>query len=120
MREYHVGDIVSCKVTGIQEYGIFVLVGDHDGLIHISEISDLYVRSVSDYAKVGDVIKAKVIGFDEANNKLKLSIKNIKYKKGANKKQKIQETKNGFSTLRLQMSSWIKEKLGRTNNANKE
>ena len=76
---YKIGDIVSGKVTGIEDYGIFLLIDDKTvGLIHISEISDYFVKNVNDYAKIDDEIKAEVIEIDEEKNQLKLIIFKIK------------------------------------------
>ena len=110
MRKYQIGDIIKCRVTGIQNYGIFVSVDDYSGLIHISEISDLFVRSVFDYAEIGDIIKAKIIDIDENNSNLKLSIKNINYRNNIKNSKKIKETKNGFLTLENKLDDWVKEK----------
>lgn len=110
MKNYKVGDIVKGKVTGIENYGIFLLVDDEvTGLIHISEISDGFVRSVADYAEFGEVIKAEVIEYDEDEKRLKLSIKNDSCKK--NKKMvPIKETATGFKNLGKQLEVWINNK----------
>ena len=56
MKKYKPGDIVTAKVTGISEYGIFVLLEDNTtGLIHISEISSSFVRNISDYVELNEV-----------------------------------------------------------------
>ena len=47
------GDIVNGKITNILGYGAFVVVGDYDGLVHISEFSDNYVKNINDFVKVG-------------------------------------------------------------------
>ncbi|MHC4083373.1 MAG: S1 RNA-binding domain-containing protein, partial [Planctomycetota bacterium] len=44
-----------------------------DGMCHISELADGYVKSVTDEVKVGDVVKVKVIDVDEATGKIRLS-----------------------------------------------
>ena len=50
---YQIGQTVEGKVTGIQPYGAFVMLDRHtSGLIHISEISDGYVRDISRFVKV--------------------------------------------------------------------
>jgi len=47
MKKYNVGDVVEGKVTGVENYGIFLLINDEiTGLIHISELSDSFVRDV--------------------------------------------------------------------------
>lgn len=105
---YKVGDIVKCQVTGYRSYGIFVKVDDNfNGLIHISEVSNNFVKNVSDYAMMGEMIKAKIIGIDWPNNHLNLSIKNIDYK--TLKVDKIKD--NGFIPLKNELNIWINEKL---------
>ena len=72
------GDIVDVKITGIQPYGAFASLPDNStGLIHISEISDKFVKSIDSFVKVGEFIKVKVIDFDEETNHAKLSLKAI-------------------------------------------
>ena len=75
---YKIGDIVKGKVTGIENYGIFLLMEDgYTGLIHISEISEKFVRNVFDYVQLDEVISSKVIEVDDSNKRLKLTIKNL-------------------------------------------
>ncbi len=110
MIKYNIGDVISGKVTGIEKYGIFLSLTDgSSGLIHISEISDQFVRNVSDYVVMGETIKAKVIGYDE-NDHYKLSIKNFEYKKNCRNHRKIVETASGFSTLGRMLKIWVEEK----------
>lgn len=107
MSKYKVGDIVKGKVTGIENYGIFLLLNDdYTGLIHISEISDKFVRNVFDYVQLDEVISSKVIDVDEENKKMKLTIKNFDYR--IDDKRKL-EDKNGFSPLRSKLPEWISE-----------
>lgn len=111
MKDYKKGDIVKGKVTGIEDYGIFLLVDDDvTGLIHISEISDSFVRNVADYAEIGEIIKAEVIEYDELGRRLKLSIKNEGYEKRNKKNMTIRETKTGFSGLAKELNTWIEDK----------
>lgn len=107
MSKYKVGDIVKGKVTGIENYGIFLLLNDdYTGLIHISEISDKFVRNVFDYVQLDEVISSKIIDIDEKNKKMKLTIKNFDYR--IDDKRKL-EDKNGFSPLRSKLPEWISE-----------
>lgn len=112
MNKYNVGDIVTGKVTGIENYGIFVSVdGSLSGLIHISEISNSYVRNINDYAEMDEVIKARVIEHDEESNNLKLSVKNLQYRERSKYSHKIVETKGGFSGLNAVLDDWINDKF---------
>ena len=82
MNRYKKGEVVTGCVTGIEKYGIFVSLDDYySGLIHISEISDFFVKNPADYVYVGETIKAVVIDDNELDSfHVKLSIKNIDYK----------------------------------------
>ena len=72
------GSVVEGKVTRIMNFGAFVELEESKvGLIHISEVADEYVNSVSDFLKEGDTVKAKVISIDQ-NGKIALSIKKMK------------------------------------------
>ena len=111
MTKLHDGDIITCTITGIETYGIFVSYEEYNGLIHISEISENFVRDVNDYGKVGNTIQAKVIEIDEQDKKIKLSIKGLKKKKKRRpKKEKIKETEHGFENLGNKLDEWIKNK----------
>ena len=104
---YKIGDVVKGKVTGIENYGIFLLTDDgYTGLIHISEISEKFVRNVFDYVQLDEVILSKVIEVDESNKKIKLTIKNFDYRI---EDKKNLEDKNGFSLLREKLPEWIAE-----------
>lgn len=70
-----VGSIVEGRVTAITKFGAFVsLPGKRSGLVHISEVSDAFVRDVNDFLKVQDVVRVKVLSVDE-KGKIALSIK---------------------------------------------
>ena len=116
--KYEVGKIVKGTVSGITDYGIFLTLDDYySGLIHISEISDGFVKNVGDYAKVGDIISAKVIEVDHKSNHLKLSIKNVNYNKKCNiKRKRIVETGKGFFSLKYKLPIWIEENLKKIKN----
>ncbi len=73
--ELTVGSIVDGKVTGIMKFGAFVSLPEgRSGLVHISEIAYTYVNEVSDFLKVGQEVRVKIIGIDE-NGRINLSIK---------------------------------------------
>ena len=112
------GRIIRGTVTGIEPYGVFVSCDDYyTGLIHISEISHGFVRDINDYVKVGDLIFVEVLDVDEEIGHLKLSIKNIEYKKKvAIKRKHIKETSLGFKTLEYKLPIWIEESLKKIKN----
>ena len=104
---YQKGDIIDVVVTGIAPYGVFVKINEYTGLIHISEISDKFVRDISQFAMTGDPVKVIVIEVDEENKQLKLSYK----KCDRSKKIKICDMKIGFKTLEENLPKWIEQKL---------
>ncbi|PIT97142.1 30S ribosomal protein S1 [Candidatus Berkelbacteria bacterium CG10_big_fil_rev_8_21_14_0_10_41_12] len=69
------GQEVEGKVTGIAPFGVFVQVGEVEGLIHISEISWERVNDINKLYKVGDTVKAKIIKVEDG--KIFLSIKRM-------------------------------------------
>ncbi|KXB36760.1 RNA-binding protein S1 [Aerococcus christensenii] len=73
-----VGDKVTGKVTGIVKFGAFVDLGEgENGLVHISEISDNYVKDIHDFVAEGDEVTAIVTKVQE-DGKVALSIKKAK------------------------------------------
>ena len=63
-------------VRNVTDFGAFVDIGvKHDGLVHISEMSESFVKNPSDIVSVGDVVDVKVIGIDKDKQKVKLSMK---------------------------------------------
>ena len=70
------GQILTGTVRNVIDFGAFVDVGvKHDGLVHISEMSESFVKNPSDVVSVGDIVKVKVIGVDQERQKVKLSMK---------------------------------------------
>ena len=71
-----VGQELTGTVRNITDFGAFVDVGvKHDGLVHISEMSNKFVKNPSEIVSIGDVIKVKVIEIDQQRQKVKLSMK---------------------------------------------
>ena len=70
------GMILTGTVRNVIDFGAFVDIGvKHDGLVHISEISDKFIKSPSEVVSVGDVVKVKVIKIDLERQKVSLSMK---------------------------------------------
>jgi polyribonucleotide nucleotidyltransferase len=71
--EVKVGQIYSGKVTSIKDFGAFIeVIPGQDGLCHISELADGYVKRVEDVVKLGDKVRVKVILVDD-QGRVKLS-----------------------------------------------
>ena len=70
------GMILTGTVRNVTDFGAFVDIGvKHDGLVHISQLSNSFVKNPSNVVSVGDIVKVKVIGIDEERQKVQLSIK---------------------------------------------
>ncbi|MBQ1259133.1 MAG: RNA-binding transcriptional accessory protein [Clostridia bacterium] len=70
--------VLNGTVRNVIDFGAFVDIGVHqDGLVHISQISDKYIKHPSDVLNVGDVVKVRVIGVDLAKKRISLSMKGV-------------------------------------------
>jgi polyribonucleotide nucleotidyltransferase len=79
MREFEIGEIIEGPIIKILEFGAIVdLGGDKDGMIHVSELKEGFVKKVEDVVKLGDTVRAKIIKFD--NGKIGLSMKGVPQK----------------------------------------
>ena len=70
------GMVLTGTVRNVIDFGAFVDIGvKHDGLVHISEMSDKFIKNPSDLVSVGDIVKVKVIKIDKERQKVGLSMK---------------------------------------------
>lgn len=73
--QFVVGDVLEGKVTGLTSFGAFVeLVGGKTGMVHISEVSNSYVKDIKECLKEGQEVKVKVLSISD-EGKISLSIK---------------------------------------------
>ena len=92
-----VGSVVDGVVSRITTFGAFVdIEGGKNGLIHISEISDVYVRDVHDFLSEGDKVQTKVISIDE-RGKIALSLKQMKKQEQESERESDSPSRNKFS-----------------------
>jgi len=76
---------INGTVRNVIDFGVFVDIGVHqDGLVHISQISDNYIKHPSDVLKVGDLVKVKVLGVDTVKKKISLTMKTTELPHGIN------------------------------------
>ncbi len=111
MSKYKKGNVVKGIVTGIESYGIFVSFDEYyTGLIHISEISNKFVKDPKDIVNVGDEIEVEIIGVDDEQCHLNLSLKKFE-SKNRRRRKKIEETGSGFKILADKLPIWIREQM---------
>ncbi|HBY21508.1 MAG: RNA-binding transcriptional accessory protein [Clostridiales bacterium GWE2_32_10] len=76
MKDLKEGMILNGTVRNLVDFGVFVDIGVHqDGLVHLSEIIDRYIKHPMEVLSVGDIVKVMVTGVDEKRNRISLSIK---------------------------------------------
>ena len=74
--KYSVGDVASVKIVNMMPFGAFAEIVDGvDGLIHISQIAQQKIGKPADVLSIGQVVDAKIVGIDEENRKISLSIR---------------------------------------------
>lgn len=113
--KYKTGEIHKGRISAIVEYGAFVVLEDDTiGLLHISEISNDFVKNVTDVYQVDDIINVKIIEIKD--NRLILSTKifhkarrRTKYRNTNKLKLSVLETEQGFNDLKKILPYWIKD-----------
>ncbi|MBQ5764770.1 MAG: RNA-binding transcriptional accessory protein [Clostridia bacterium] len=79
MNDLKEGMILDGTVRNVIDFGVFVDIGVHqDGLVHISEICNRFIKHPSEVLTVGEIVKVMVIGVDVAKKRISLSIKQVK------------------------------------------
>lgn len=114
---YMIGKVVEGVVTGIKPYGAFVNIdARHNGLIHISEISERFVRDVHTYVHIEERVRVKILDIDDDGIHFKLSLKAVEANKARFMRKRrithdIPEMKIGFQSIRDQLDTWIEEAI---------
>ena len=76
MKDLKPGMVLTGTVRNVIDFGVFVDIGVHqDGLVHISQVSDKFIRHPSEVVSVGDVVKVAVLEVDEKKKRISLSMK---------------------------------------------
>ena len=79
MKDLRPGMVLTGTVRNVLDFGIFVDIAVHeDGLVHISQLSDHFVRHSSQVAKVGDIVQVKVLDVDLERRRISLTMKGLK------------------------------------------
>ena len=76
MKDLKEGMILKGTVRNVIDFGVFVDIGVHqDGLVHISQITDRFIKHPLDAVNVGDVVDVKVLSVDMAKKRISLTMK---------------------------------------------
>ena len=122
MKEYVVGEIIEGTIISIRDFGAIMIFNDgKKGLLHISEVANVFIRNIHKYLRIGKTYQVKIIGI-EPDGFLKLSMSKIteeekaEYHKNGIKKVKIDPEFIDYSALKEKLPEWIaKEKEGKQN-----
>ena len=112
--KYQVGQLIVGKVYNVKPYALFMSFEDGvTGLLHISEISDSFIRDIEKYGSVGDEIKVKILSIDKDNGFLRVSYKQVPpeemYSSHTNQRRMPTTSEDEFLPLKEKLDSWIKE-----------
>src|SRR5271166_3383170 len=92
-------------VTNVTRFGAFVDIGVHqDGLVHVSQLANRYVKEASDVVKVGQIVKVQVINADPKAKRIALSMKALEGKREV-KKSEVKKSEDKKPSLQDQLSS---------------
>ena len=76
MKDLTPGMILKGTVRNVIDFGAFVDIGVHqDGLVHISQMTDRYIKHPLEAVSVGDIVEVKVLGVDMAKKRISLTMK---------------------------------------------
>lgn len=113
MSKYQVGEIIEGTIINIRDFGaIMIFIDGSKGLLHISEIANVFIRNIRKYLKIGKTYQVKIIGIEE-DGFLKLSMSKIteeekdEYHRSGIKKVKINDEFIDFSILKEKLPEWI-------------
>ena len=111
---YQVGDLIIGKVYNVKPYALFMSFEDGvTGLLHISEISDSFIRDIEKYGSIGDEIKVKILSIDKENGFLRVSYKQVPpeeaYSSHINQRRLPTVTEEEFLPLKEKLDGWIND-----------
>ena len=115
--KHEIGELLIGKVESVKPYALFLTFSDGEkGLLHISEISDSYIRDIERFGTVGDEIKVKILAIDNHNGFMRVSLKQVpeeeQFSTHTNEKRHIPNiVKESFKDLEEHLPQWIDETL---------
>lgn len=115
--KYEVGQIIIGTVTNVKPYALFMEFEDGvSGLLHISEISDSFIRDIEKFGTKGDQLKVKIVSIDENNGFLRVSLKKVPQEEAYSthnnnvRKAPVAEEAD-FAPLAEKLPEWIADTL---------
>ena len=124
--KYEIGQVVLGTVTNVKPYALFMEFEDGvTGLLHISEISDSFIRDIEKFGTKGDQMKVVIVNIDENNGFLRVSYKRVPkeeaFSSHSNNLRKAPETSSeDFKPLAEKLPEWIKNTLEKAKKENED
>ncbi len=112
MVKVKVGDILEGTVVKVYpRYAILLFDDELTGLLHISEVSNHYIHSFTDYVKTGSIYKVKVISFDEEGPSMRVSLKALtnNERRDSIARMRVKEENISCDALFEALPKWIEE-----------
>ena len=115
--KYEVGQLIIGTVTDVKPYALFMeFEGGVTGLLHISEISDSFIRDIEKFGSKGDQLKVMVVSIDENNGFLRVSLKKVPQEEAFsthnnNVRKAPKADVDDFAPLAEKLPTWIAETL---------
>ena len=115
--KYEVGQLIIGTVTKVKPFALFMeFEGGAEGLLHISEISDSYIRDIERFGRVGDQMRVKVVSIDESNGFLRVSLKQGPHEDAFSTHDNSVKNiplagENDFKPLANRLNKWIEQTL---------
>lgn len=123
---FQIGEDILGTVTQVRPYALFLKFEDgSNGLLHISELSDNYIRDIEKFGTIGDQLKVRVLSIDKSNGFLRVSYKAIpdkeKFTTHQNQNHAIPVINDSdFSELKEMLPKWIEETLKKAKGENND
>ena len=116
--KYEIGEYVIGTVNAVKPYALFLTFDDNvQGLLHISEISDSYIRDIEKYGTVGDQLKVQILSIDKTNGFLRVSLKKVPEEEAfsthSNERTAPNFKEGDFEPLKEKLPEWIDIALDR-------
>ena len=115
MNNYKVGDIIEGTIINIRNFGAIMIFEDgRKGLLHISEIANVFIRNISRYLLIGKTYQVKILSIED-DGFLKVSMSKItkeekeNYHSSTAKKTPVDPKYIDFAALEAHMDEWIKK-----------
>ncbi len=114
---YEIGQLIVGKVTKVKPYALFLEFEDGtSGLLHISEISNSFVKDIERFGTIGDELKVMVMAIDNTNGFMRVSYKRVPEEEtfsthNNNVRNMLTTESNDFEVLKKRLPKWIKDTL---------